>query len=99
MDKIISNYKTLEKNLRTLSSENISQYDLNKTGLFIVDMNNGFAKEGALYSPRVENIISPIADFAKVLSNKINKLVAFTDTHEENAVELNSYPCSLLKRR
>lgn len=97
MDKIISNYKTLEKNLRTLSSENISQYDLNKTGLFIVDMNNGFAKEGALYSPRVENIISPIADFAKVLSNKINKLVAFTDTHEENSVELNSYPVHCLK--
>ncbi len=97
MDKIISNYKSLEENLKNLTSEHISKYDLNKTGLFIVDMNNGFAKEGALYSPRVENIISPIADFAKVLSNKINKLVAFTDTHEENSVELNSYPIHCLK--
>ena len=97
MDKIINNYKALEENLRNLSCENINQYDLNKTGLFIVDMNNGFAKEGALYSPRVENIISPIADFAKDLSGKINNIVAFTDTHEKDAVELKNYPTHCLK--
>ena len=65
-------------NLENLSSINLNDFDLNKTGLFIVDMNNGFAKEGALSSPRVEKIIKPIADFSKVLSSKINSLVGFT---------------------
>ena len=58
MEKILSNYKSLLNNLEALSSESINNYDLDKTGLFIVDMNNGFAKEGALSSPRVEKIIS-----------------------------------------
>ena len=61
MEKIINNYKSLLNNLENLKSLNINNLDLNKTGLFIVDMNNGFAKEGALSSPRVENIIEPIS--------------------------------------
>ena len=54
MEKILDNYKALVNNLENLCEININDYDLNKTGLFIVDMNNGFAKEGALSSPRVE---------------------------------------------
>ena len=60
-------------------------------------MNNGFAKEGALSSPRVEKIINPIADFGKALSSKINTIVAFTDTHDKNSVELKSYPSHCLR--
>lgn len=97
MEKILSNYKSLLNNLEALSSESINNYDLDKTGLFIVDMNNGFAKEGALSSPRVEKIINPIADFGKALSSKINTIVAFTDTHDKNSVELKSYPSHCLR--
>ena len=97
MEKILSNYKSLLNNLESLSSESIKNYDLDKTGLFIVDMNNGFAKEGALSSPRVEKIINPIADFGKALSSKINTIVAFTDTHDKNSVELKSYPSHCLR--
>ena len=97
MEKILSNYKSLLNNLESLSSESINNYDLDKTGLFIVDMNNGFAKEGALSSPRVEKIINPIADFGKALSSKINTIVAFTDTHDKNSVELKSYPSHCLR--
>lgn len=97
MDKILDNYKSLLNNLKNLSSDNINDYDLDKTGLFIVDMNNGFAKEGALSSPRVEKIISPIEDFAKNIASKIHTVVAFTDTHDEEAVELKSYPSHCLR--
>ena len=97
MEKILSNYKSLLNNLESLSSESINNYDLDKTGLFIVDMNNGFAKEGDLSSPRVEKIINPIADFGKALSSKINTIVAFTDTHDKNSVELKSYPSHCLR--
>ena len=97
MEKIINNYKSLLSNLENLKSLSINNLDLNKTGLFIVDMNNGFAKEGALSSPRVEEIIDPIADFGKVISSKINTIVAFTDTHDEDAVEFKSYPAHCLR--
>ena len=97
MEKIINNYKSLLSNLENLKSLSINNLDLNKTGLFIVDMNNGFAKEGALSSPRVEEIIDPIADFGKALSSKINTIVAFTDTHDEDAVEFKSYPTHCLR--
>jgi len=97
MEKILDNYKALINNLDNLSKVNINDYDLNKTGLFIVDMNNGFAKEGALSSPRVEKIINPIADFGKSISSKINTIVAFTDTHNEYDVELKSYPPHCLR--
>ena len=97
MEKIINNYKSLLSNLENLKSLSIYNLDLNKTGLFIVDMNNGFAKEGALSSPRVEEIIEPIADFGKVISSKINTIVAFTDTHDEDAVEFKSYPAHCLR--
>ncbi|MEG0856507.1 MAG: isochorismatase family cysteine hydrolase [Terrisporobacter sp.] len=97
MEKILENYKSLLNNLENLSSENIHDYDLNKTGLFIVDMNNGFAKEGALSSPRVEKIIKPMANFANAIASKLHTVVAFTDTHDEDAVELKSYPTHCLR--
>ena len=97
MEKLMTNYKSILSNLENLSSININDLDLSKTGLFIVDMNNGFTLEGALSSPRVAEIISPIADFSKKLSSKLNTLVAFTDTHDENSVELKSYPTHCLK--
>ena len=97
MEKLITNYKSILSNLENLSSININDLDLNKTGLFIVDMNNGFALEGTLSSPRVAEIISPIADFSKKLSSRINTFVAFTDTHDEKSVELKSYPTHCLR--
>ena len=97
MKKILDNYKALINNLDNLSNIDINDYDLNKTGLFIVDMNNGFAKEGALSSPRVEKIINPIADFGKLICSKISTIVAFTDTHNEDDVELKSYPAHCLR--
>ncbi|MEW9077734.1 isochorismatase family cysteine hydrolase [Terrisporobacter glycolicus] len=97
MEKILDNYKALVNNLNNLSNIDINDYDLNKTGLFIVDMNNGFAKEGVLSSPRVEKIINPIADFGKLICSKINTIVAFTDTHNEDDVELKSYPAHCLR--
>lgn len=97
MESILENYKVLLNNLENLHSVNINKYDLNKTGLFIVDMNNGFAKTGALSSPRVEKIIKPISNLGKSLYSKINTIVAFTDCHDKDAVELKSYPIHCLK--
>ena len=57
MDNIIKEFEVLQKNLDNLPIENLADYDLSKTALFIVDINNGFAKEGALYSDRIKYVI------------------------------------------
>lgn len=98
MENLLKEVKSLKENLDNLSIENISNFDLKKTSLFIVDVNNGFAKEGSLYSPRVEALINPISNFAKYLSNKnIANIVAFTDSHTPESIELLSYPSHCLE--
>lgn len=97
MKNLLSELESLKNNLNNLPKENISNLNLKSTDIFIVDMNNGFAKEGALYSPRVEALINPIFNFIKPLSNKVNRIVAFTDTHSPNSIELQSYPSHCLE--
>lgn len=98
MENLLKELESLKENLNNLSIENISNFDLKKTSLFIVDINNGFAKNGALYSPRVEALISPIANFTKHLSsNEIANIIAFTDCHTPESIELLSYPSHCLE--
>ena len=92
MNNLLNDLNILKNNLNKLPIKNISDLDLNKTELFIVDINNGFAKEGALYSPRIENLINPIVEFTKSVSKDVKNLVAFTDYHTSDSIELLSYP-------
>lgn len=62
------------------------------TMLVVVDINNGFARKGALYSERVENLIAPIADLVRKFSENNGKVIAFTDAHPEETIEFESYP-------
>ena len=86
MENILKEFEVLQKNLDNLPTESLTDYDLNKTALFIVDINNGFAKKGALYSDRINSLIKPIYEFVKPLEKKLKKIIAFTDTHEKDSV-------------
>ncbi|KPI55068.1 MULTISPECIES: isochorismatase family protein [Clostridioides] len=97
MDNLLNELEALKNNLDNLPIEKIENYDLAKTALFIIDVNNGFAKKGALYSPRIESLIKPIEMFAKKISNKLNRLIAFTDSHTPKSIELLSYPVHCLE--
>ena len=92
MNNIIDDLKSFEAIIQNLKSENISNINLSKTILFIVDMNNGFAKSGSLYSQRVENLIDPIASFANFIGNNNCTIIAFTDTHNPDSIEFKNYP-------
>lgn len=96
MEHLLNDLKILKDNLENLSVENLDDIDLSKTELFIVDINNGFAKSGALYSPRVEALINPITNFTKSISGKVKNIIAFTDCHDENSLELSNYPSHCL---
>ncbi len=62
------------------------------TKLCIIDINNGFAREGALYSDRVEKNIAGTAQLARTFLEKGAEVLAYTDYHPENAKEFKAYP-------
>jgi len=63
-----------------------------ETVLFVVDMNNGFAKCGALYSDRVEAIIPDVKRIMGKFLDIGNPVIAFTDSHSKDAIEFKDYP-------
>lgn len=97
MNSLVESLNNLKQNLERLSIENINNLNLEKTIVFIVDMNNGFAKGGLLYSPRVEALINPIVQFTNSVSNKVNNIITFTDSHTIDSIELKNYPCHCIK--
>lgn len=66
---------------------------LNK--IFVVDMVNGFALNGNLYSKNIENIIKPIANFLE--KNNGSSITFLCDSHEQDDIEMNEYPLHCLK--
>ncbi len=86
---------TLEEILEMLEKLPVVQLkDLpeKRTALVIIDMVNGFAREGALQSPRVEGLIPGIVE----LSRKCGRLgipkLAFADSHTDVSPEFGAYP-------
>ncbi len=66
------------------------------TALVIVDMINGFAREGALKSPRVEALIDEITRLSQVCDEQGMAKLAFADCHTEASPEFGSYPVHCL---
>lgn len=63
-----------------------------QTVLVIVDMVNGFAREGALKSPRVEGLIPEIAALSKACDEMSITKLAFADCHTKASPEFDAYP-------
>jgi len=66
---------------------------LYKRALIIVDMVNGFAKEGgSLYDPAINKLIPRQVKLVKETLNKEDALVVFIkDTHDNNSVEFDRF--------
>ncbi len=60
------------------------------TAIFVVDMVNGFAKAGALYSPRTEALIPGIR--ALLEAAPAAQRIAFCDNHAPDSLEFAAYP-------
>ena len=83
--------------LEGLPELHLKDLQYQNAALVIVDMINGFAKEGALSSPRVEKIIPKIVELSKLCDDlEITKL-AFADCHTEASPEFDAYPEHCMK--
>ncbi len=68
-------------------------HDPSSTAIVSVDVINGFCYEGALASPRVQAIISPIVDiFKQGQAMGVENIILAQDNHEADDIEFNSYP-------
>ncbi|KZL91717.1 cysteine hydrolase family protein [Clostridium magnum] len=90
--KVDFNYEINFEVLKRIQNTTFEIGDKKDTVLFIVDMNNGFAKQGALYSDRVENIIPNVKDIAQMFIDRKCPIVAFSDSHTEDSIEFKTYP-------
>ncbi len=94
-DQVIENSQTvlweLMEQLNRLPTLSLADLKKEETALAIVDVVNGFAKEGLLSSPRIQGIISPIAEMLEKFKEKDMTVVAFADSHTSDSVELKNY--------
>lgn len=63
-----------------------------KIGLIIVDMINGFVKEGVLADPSIGNIIEENVKIANYFLESNDPIIAFRDVHSVNSEEFKSFP-------
>ena len=78
-----------------ISSEGkISFSDLKpeNTALIIVDVVNGFIREGTMASAQIAGIIPPITGLMRLCNAAEIPIVAFADCHKENCTEFKSFP-------
>lgn len=78
--------------LSELKPLKLESLPLKETALVIIDMINGFAREGALMSPRVEALIPVIAELSEQCGKHGVKKLAFADNHTGASPEFGAYP-------
>ncbi len=69
----------------------------NKSCLVIVDMINGFVKEGALSDVSIQKIVPGIVELTKKYQVENKAILSFQDAHSEDAKEFLSFPKHCLK--
>jgi nicotinamidase-related amidase len=63
-----------------------------RTALLIVDMLEGFTREGALASPRALALVPEIAGLMDKCKQRSIAIAAFADMHSEHSPEFRAYP-------
>lgn len=88
-NQVLSKQVDVLNNLGALSAGDLDQ---SKTVLVVIDMVNGFAKEGALYSPRIEGLIPEIRRVMQICIDRGIPIAAFADSHTPESPEFKRYP-------
>lgn len=88
-NQVLSKQVDVLNNLGALSASDLDQ---SKTVLVVIDMVNGFAKEGALYSPRIEGLIPEIGRVMQICIDRRIPIAAFADSHTHESPEFKRYP-------
>lgn len=93
-DTILKKYEQHFSNLPVVCTEKIQS---EKTVFVMVDIINGFIREGILHDKEIENIISPVRNFLEYCKKNNIKSIAFADCHSENSCEFSAFPPHCIK--
>lgn len=74
----------------------LSSFSKETTALVVMDMINGFAVSGALYSPNTASIVPQLAQLMKACRERELPIVFFADSHSQDSPEFLSYPVHCL---
>lgn len=76
----------------SLDRVKLTDFSCEDTALVFMDMVKGFAKEGALYSPRIEALIPETARLSKACDELNITKLALSDTHGQASPEFETFP-------
>lgn len=82
--------------LEQLPAVGLNSLSPDRTALVVVDMVNGFVREGALHSPRIEALVPEIVKLAENCRDMGIRTIAFADSHTQSSPEFSSYPVHCL---
>ncbi|MGL4337874.1 MAG: cysteine hydrolase family protein [Turicibacter sp.] len=94
-DLLHSSETTLTSMVKILNNQSpiaLSTLESERTALVIVDMINGFVKDGALASPRIQVITPTICQLLSAFNSKNMISIAFADSHLDDCIEFQSFP-------
>lgn len=74
----------------------LAAFEKETTALVVMDMINGFAVSGALYSPNTASIVPQLAQLMKACREQEIPIVFFADSHSKDSPEFQSYPVHCL---
>lgn len=75
----------------------VNELDTKKTALVVIDMVNGFVREGAMKNELAEEIIEPVTGLMAYFRDNSMPVICFGDCHEKTSPEFKSFPGHCLK--
>lgn len=88
MDKYIEALNKMQDRLDNSNSLDLSALNSEETAVIVIDIVNGFAKEGILSSDRVKSIIPEIAQLMDRANDANIETICFADFHSDNSLEI-----------
>lgn len=92
LEKSNAALSTMYDKFINLDKLEIEEFNKEDTALIVVDLVNGFIREGMLKSDRVESIIEVCKELMIKCENRGIEILAFADWHINNSAEFQSYP-------
>lgn len=94
-ETILKAIETMGKSLLAKPVLEAESLNNETTAVVVMDMLEGFARQGALSDRRIEMLASPISEMLQDLS--FAKVLFMNDSHSEDSLEFKSYPSHCIK--
>jgi nicotinamidase-related amidase len=82
----------LAEEINALPELSFSELHSQNTALIIVDVINGFIREGKMSSKEIESIVGPVAEILGEFKSSAMPVIAFADCHSEDCAEFLTFP-------